>query len=77
MLSEAVTVLVVPFEVPAIVSLEVPRGVLLDVRTLSVLVPLPFNTGFVLNDAVEFAGSPETLKFTDPLNPPDPVTVTV
>ena len=62
--------------VPFTVSVYVPVGVLVAVRTVRVELPEPV-TEVGLNEPVEFAGRPLTLKVTTPLNPPAAVTVAV
>ena len=63
--------------VPVIVRVTVPFGVVgLVVTTVNVDVPLPLmDVG--LNDALVPAGRLLTVKATLPLNPPDPLTVTL
>lgn len=63
-------------EVPVIVNTELPVGVFLCADTVSVEVPEAVTVaGEKL--PVARAGSPETLKLTVPLKPPEGVTVTV
>jgi hypothetical protein len=62
--------------VPAMVMVELPRGVDVEVATVSVDDPEPaIDVG--LNVAVAFCGSPEAARLTVPLNPPEAVTVTL
>lgn len=62
--------------VPFTVSVKVPVGVLVVVRTVRVELPEPL-TEVGLNEPVEFEGKPLTLNVTTPLNPSDGVTVAV
>lgn len=71
--TEAVCV-VVPL-VPVIVNGKVPVGVVLVVVTVSV--ELPEVSGVGLNVPVAPAGSPLTVRSTDPVKPPVGVTVAV
>lgn len=63
-----------PFDVPAIVIVDVPVVAPLDAVSVSELV-LVVEPG--LNDAVTPVGKPDAESATDPLNPPDGTTVMV
>src|SRR4051812_25166825 len=60
--------------VPVIVIVKVPVGVVVEVVTVSVEAPV---VGLGLNDAVAPAGRPLAASVTEPVNPPDGVSVTV